>query len=151
MSGPTMSARLGLPLLAAGQAQKDVTHNEALTLVDAAIAPVVVAVGTIAVPVAAVAGDCWIVGTGAGGAWTGQAGALAVQTGGGWRFVDLPQGAMVTERASGARWLRTASGWQAPATIAGPSGGAVVDAEARAALTELLNALSARGFITVAP
>ncbi len=151
MSGPNASARLGLPLLAAGQAQKEVTHNEALTLIDAAIAPVVVAVGTVAVPAMAGAGDCWIVGAGAGGAWTGQAGALAVQTGGGWRFVDLPQGAMVTEQSSGARWLRTVTGWQAPAAIAAPIGGAVVDGQVRAALTALLNALSVRGIIAIVP
>jgi hypothetical protein len=76
---------------------------------------------------------------------------LAVQTGGGWRFVDLPQGATVTERASGARWLRTATGWQAPAAVAVPSGGAVVDGEVRTALTALLNALSARGYIAIVP
>lgn len=151
MSGPTTSARLGLPLLAAGQAQKEVTHNEALTLIDAAIAPVVEAVGTSAAPVSAAAGQSWIVGAGASGAWTGQTGALAMQTAGGWRFVDLPQGATVTEQASGARWLRTASGWQAPVAIAAPGGGTTVDPECRAAVTALLNALIARGLVTAAP
>ena len=39
-----MTDRLLLPLLATAQAQKEVTHNEALTLVDLLLAPVVEAV-----------------------------------------------------------------------------------------------------------
>ena len=38
------TSRLGLPTLAAAQAQKEMTHNEALTLLDVAVQPVVAAV-----------------------------------------------------------------------------------------------------------
>lgn len=150
MSGDTVSARLGLPYLVAGQAQKEVTHNEALALIDAAIAPAVVAVGTTVAPTAPVIGDCWIVGSGASGAWLGQAGSLALYTAGGWRFVALPIGSTVVDRGNGARWLHTSTGWQAPVSILPATGGATIDIEVRTALTALLNALSARGIIAPA-
>ena len=35
------TARLTLPFLQSGQAQKELTHNEALTLLDIAVQPVV--------------------------------------------------------------------------------------------------------------
>ena len=38
--------RWALPLLAAGQAEKELTHNEALLLLDMAVQPSVVAVGS---------------------------------------------------------------------------------------------------------
>ncbi len=143
------SARLSLPQLAAGQAQKEVTHNEALALIDAAIAPSVVAVAATVPPADPQRGQCWIVGSGAGGAWTGQVGSLAVWTEGGWRFVMLPTGATLFETGTGLRWVRGTSAWQAPASIANPVGGAVIDSEVRAALSALLSALTARGIIMV--
>ena len=50
MDDTDLTVRLELPLLVAGQAQKEVTHNEALILVDAAFAPLVDSVGTNAPP-----------------------------------------------------------------------------------------------------
>lgn len=141
------SPRLSLPLLSAGQAQKETTHNEALTLIDAATAPLVEDIGTNAPPVSPVIGQCWIVGTAPTGAWTGQGDALAQWTEGGWRFVDLPQGATVVRRTDDGRWHRFSDGWHAPQSIAAPTGGATVDAECRASLAALLNALMVIGFI----
>ena len=43
--------RFALPLLATAQAQKEMTHNEALALLDAVVQPVVVAVAPASVPV----------------------------------------------------------------------------------------------------
>lgn len=56
------SVRLGLPLLQTGQAQKEMTHNEALTLLDFAVQPVVEAVGVDTPPAAPAPGACWVVG-----------------------------------------------------------------------------------------
>ena len=82
-----VSDRLKLPMLAAAQAQKEVTHNEALALADIAVQAVVQSVGPVAVPASPVVGQCWIVGAEPTGAWTGRAGAIAAWTSGGWRFV----------------------------------------------------------------
>jgi hypothetical protein len=147
MAQELVSARLALPLLAAGQAQKEITHNEALALIDAAIAPTVESVGTTAPPATPQAGQCWIVGSAASGAWAGRSGEMAVWTQGGWRFALLPTGAHVVELSTGSRWLHGLSGWQIPPAITAPDGGAVVDSECRAAVTALLSALTAHGFI----
>ncbi len=141
--------RLALPLLAAGQAQKEVTHNEALALVDLAVAPLVEAVGLDSAPPSPSVGQQWIVGSGPSGAWLGQAGSVAGWTAAGWRFVQLPVGAIVTVRADLQRWRRAASGWTAPPTIAGASGGTVIDVECRTQLAGLIAALTAQGQLAV--
>lgn len=76
------TSRFGFPLLVAGQAQKEVTHNEALLLVDALLhANVRSRARDEAVTPGP--GDSWIVPDGAGGDWRGKAGALATWTEGG--------------------------------------------------------------------
>jgi Protein of unknown function (DUF2793) len=147
MADTLSTPRLSLPMLVAAQAQKEVTHNEALALIDCAIAPVAVAAGVNAPPVDPQNGACWLVGSAPTGAWTGQALALACWTVGGWRFVQLPVGAWVANAATGARWQRNTTGWTAPAGVAEPSGGAVVDAQSRSAITAILSALRTAGLI----
>ena len=142
--------RLALPTLAAAQAQKEMTHNEALLRLDIAVQPVVVAVAPPAVPVDPVAGQCWIVGADAGGAWSGQAGALAAWTGGGWRFLAAFEGMSAwsiadagVARRRGAQWV--VAGRQ-PA-IADPTGGTTADVQARAGLVAVLDAMRRHGLI----
>lgn len=141
------SPQLGLPLLAAGQAQKEVTHNEALMLIDLALTPLVETVGDNAPPVDPGENRQWIVGMAPTGLWAGQAGALAGWTPEGWRFVQLPVGATVTVRNDGRSWQRNTTAWFAPVSVGAPGGGTVIDVECRAQLTELIAALAARGLI----
>lgn len=160
------SARLGLPYLAVGQAQKEVTHNEALALIDLALHAGVEAVGANAAPAAPVEGQAWIVGPAPVGAWRGRAQALAGWTGSGWRFVPARDGMAALVRASGltARFLGGSwvvgdvacrrvvvdglaiLGARRPAIVA-PAGGGTVDQEARAAVTAILEALRGHGLI----
>jgi hypothetical protein len=80
------TANLGLPLLEAAQAQKHVTVNEGLGLLDA-LAQIAVQDRDLATPPATPAdGQCWIVAAGATDAWTGRAGQLAAWRDGAWRF-----------------------------------------------------------------
>ena len=65
---------LGLPYLAAAQAQKHVTHNEALRALDALVHLMVLDKDLSAPPGSPTAGDRYIVGAGPTGAWSGQAG-----------------------------------------------------------------------------
>ncbi len=160
------TSRFQLPLIAAGQAQKEVTHNEALTLIDAVMSPVVQAVGTVTPPASPSPGQCWVVGAAATGAWAGQSGALACWTPGGWRFVIAATGIGVWSvadgmlaRFNGSVWVigesnatvyRTQGlqvvGTQRPA-ISGPTGGSVIDQEARIAVNAILSALRVHGLI----
>lgn len=147
MPDATMTPRLALPLLAAGQAQKEITHNEALALIDALLCPLAEAAGLNTAPAAPVEGQAWIVGAAPDGAWTGKAHQLAIATVGGWRFADLPEGATVLVRPAGVSWRRVASGWQAPAAISPASGGTTIDGECRAAVSALISALAAQGLV----
>jgi len=155
-----------LPLLSAGQAQKELTHNEALTLIDA-VANSAVESATLDVPPAApVAGACWIVGPSPVGAWAGQAGALALWTLNGWRFVAAVEGmrAYVKDARQWAERIGTV--WQTGIVIADrvriggidvlagqqpaiafPAGGPVIDAEARTVLAQVIGALRGHGLI----
>ncbi len=77
---------LALPLLAAAQAQKHVTHNEALLLLDAAAQLAVLDRTRTAPPSAPAVGDRHIVAAGAGGDWAGHEGEIALYDAG-WRFL----------------------------------------------------------------
>ncbi|TPG19949.1 DUF2793 domain-containing protein [Sphingomonas koreensis] len=160
------SARLGLPLLQAGQAQKEMTVNEALTRLDLAVQARVTAIGVDDPPADAEVGDCWIVGAAPTGDWAGMAGALAGWTADGWRFVAPGEGMMawVTTDAATARYHdgvwelgavraervliggRQVLGEQC-AAITGAEGGAVIDDGARATVAQILVALRSHGLI----
>ncbi len=77
---------LGLPLMESSQAQKHITHNEALLLLDAAIHLSAVSRSLSVAPGAPADGDRYLVGISPSGAWTGHGGQLAVREAGSWRF-----------------------------------------------------------------
>jgi hypothetical protein len=87
----TDTPRLALPLIDGAQAQKHVTHNEALVLLDALAQLAVESRTQTAPPGAPPDGACYIPAAGATGAWSGWDGQVAVFSGGGWlRIVPLP-------------------------------------------------------------
>lgn len=158
--------RHGLPLIQPGQAQKELTHNEALALIDLIAQPAVMALGTNTPPGAPEPGQCWVVGSSPTGAWSGHADALAGWTSGGWRFAAPVPGMTVWTggEAGFARW--DGSEWRTGVLVAStlriggrqvvgsrataivdPTGGATVDSEARAVLAQILSALRAHGLI----
>jgi hypothetical protein len=158
--------RLALPLLAAGQAAKELVHNEALLRLDLVSQPVVESADLAVPPGAPLPGQCWIAATGASGGWAGRDGAIAGWTDNGWRFVMPALGwrAWVIDRGhtmryDGTRWMdeamrddgyfvagdRVLAGRQA--AIVNPAGGVTIDGEARAAVMTILAALRAHGLI----
>lgn len=88
------SARLGLPYLAAGQMQKHVTLNEALTRLDALVQTAVVSRTQATPPANPPDGALYILPAGASGAgWDGRpAGALMRAEAGGWTVVEVHDG-----------------------------------------------------------
>ncbi|MFM6853487.1 MAG: DUF2793 domain-containing protein [Sphingopyxis sp.] len=149
MADDLRSARFQFPFLAAGQSQKEMTHNEALALLDAAVAPAAQAAGQNTPPATPTTGQAWLVGAVPTGLWAGHAQHLAIWTAGGWRFVDMPAGAMVAVGGGAQRWVRVASGWRAPALLAAPAGGTTVDTQCRTALNNLVSALVESGIVAV--
>ncbi len=159
------TARHALPLLSAGQAQKEVTHNEALLKIDRLLQVAVVTRGISVPPAVPVANAAYIVGPAPGGSWAGQAGRLASYDGFGWVFTDPVRGclAWIIDEGCFAIFDTSWSDGDWPATglsiggrrllaapavaVAAPTGGTIVDSEARAALAALLVALANQGLI----
>jgi len=77
---------LALPYIAPGQAQKHVTHNEAIRALDAIVQLAVIDRVTKAPPPGASAGDRYLVPDGATGAWAGYSGHVAALQDGAWAF-----------------------------------------------------------------
>src|SRR3546814_18696274 len=88
----TKSARLFLPLLAPGQAQKEITHNEALAQLDIITQAVVQAVGVDVPPASLAPGECRILGPSPEGSWSGMAHNLAGWTENGCSYVQTFNG-----------------------------------------------------------
>ncbi len=117
------STILSLPLIQPAQAQKHVTHNEALEILDVLVQPVVADRTRTAPPAAPAPGDRHIVaagatGDGAGdgaGDWTGHAGKIAVFAQGGWLFVAPRRGWRVHVLAESADAVFDGAGWGADA------------------------------------
>lgn len=80
----TDTPRLALPVIEAAQAQKHVTHNEALVLLDALTQLAVESRTLTAPPGSPADGACYIPAAGATGAWSGWDGQIALYSGGGW-------------------------------------------------------------------
>ena len=117
-------------------------------------------------PASPPAGACYLVATGATGAWAGQDGALATFTDGGWRLSAPVEGAWVLDRASGQMVVRRNGGWESgivralevriggltvlrdrqPA-VADPAGGSVIDTQCRTAVASILATLRTHGLI----
>lgn len=113
---------LSLPLVAAAQAQKHVTVNEALLLLDALAGLRLESLSETAPPVSPDEGACFFVAAGATGAWAGHAGEIAIAIGGGWVFREPRTGqvAYVTDEAR-LGVFRPDLGW-ASALAASPNG-----------------------------
>lgn len=157
--------RLALPLLAAGQAQKEMYHNEALALIDLVLCGAAVATDVEVPPEAPELGASWILGDAPEAEWAGYARHLAGWTEGGWRFVAPREGMRIWLSETAGFALFTEGEWQAGrahgrllvdgqqiigprgAAITEPTGGTVVDAEARAAILAMLEVMRVHGLI----
>lgn len=146
---PANTPAIGLPLLFAGQSQKEFFVNQAFSILDAvSLSAVIDSIDQ--PPTEAGDGDCYRVGSSAAGPWSGYADHLAVFVGGTWHFIPPAEGMLLFDRTAG-QWLCFRSGWQAPGAPALAEGGSVVDIEARATLTQLLESLRIMGLIGPAP
>lgn len=158
--------RFALPFILPGQAQKEHFHNEALARIDLALHPAVEGPPMAEPPSAPADGQCWIVAPAATGDWTGRDNLIAMWTDGGWRFVAPPPGTSAWNLAAALPWLWDGYQWRdgelvcssllvngvrvvggrQPA-VASPSGGTIIDEEARAAINALTAALMSHGLI----
>ena len=161
------TSRIQMPLLATGQSQKELTHNEALLLLDCIVHGRCSGGPANSAPAEPLEGLGYICGPDPEGEWVGKAGAVAFWTVGGWRYVPAFEGLELTDQTDGCKRRFSNGQWSSGvidgrevrisglkvlgsrrAGIAAPSGGSTVDVESRAAINEVLAALRAHGLIS---
>lgn len=116
------TSQFNLPLLSGSQAQKSVTVNEALSILDAVAQLRVVNATTMDPPLGANDGDAYLVPIGATGAWFGEDGNLAIHANGGWRFVAPKAGWHAFNMDTGTSQLFDGTDWLPSTLAATPSG-----------------------------
>ncbi len=115
-----VSSNLSLPFIMAAQAQKHVTHNEALRALDAIVQLAVVDKDLDAPPGSPGAGACYIVAASPTGAWSGHAGKVAAWQDGAWAFYAPREGWLAWVADEDTPYVWTGSAW---AVFAGGGGG----------------------------
>ncbi|WP_073051259.1 DUF2793 domain-containing protein [Kaistia soli] len=113
MSDPLATPHLALPYIAAAQAQKHVTHNEALRLLDGIVQLAVEGSGAVTPPGSPAEGARYLLAASPTGAWSGQGGALAMFVDGAWLFVAPEIGWIAYDKAADNVLIRKAAGWTA--------------------------------------
>lgn len=160
--------RLGLTFLSAGQAQKELLVNESLQTLDLLVAGLVEEVSRDTPPTDAQVGACYIIGADPTGEWAGKAHNIAALTGAGWRFIEPAEGMTFQVRSTWTCAMFNAGVWQVGDVrgsrlilggrqvvgeqgdaIPAPSGGTMVDTEARNVIGQILGALRQHGLIDV--
>jgi len=102
---------LNLPLVASAQAQKHITVNESLTLIDAVLRGDLSGWNEDTPPVAPISGEVFLLGSSPSGDWSGQDGKLAYFTDGGWRFLTPQAGWGFFDPAEKARVTFDGTSW----------------------------------------
>lgn len=108
------SSNLSLPFIQAAQAQKHVTHNEAIELLDMVVQLTLEGVGATTPPNNAAEGQAWAIGAGATGAWAGHTGDIAAWRGGGWLIVEPKVGWRAFDKTSQTIRVFVQTGWEIP-------------------------------------
>jgi len=140
---PSTTTHMDLPLLFAGQAQKEPFINHAFSAIDALFTGVVD--DSLATsPADPVEGSRYRILANPTGDWAGHDAEIAIRIGGDWTFVTPHQGMSVFDATARTSYF-FAGDWAAASEPLAPSGGSVVDSEARATLGLLIDALKTAG------
>jgi hypothetical protein len=106
--------RLNLPYLMAAQAQKHVTHNEALRMLDALVHLSVTSRGASVPPTDPKASEAFLVGENATAAWQGHDGEITVFVDGFWMFHTAQEGWLLWISDEAVFLIFNGSEWVAP-------------------------------------
>lgn len=110
--------RLTLPFIMPSQAQKHITHNEAIEALDTLVQSAVESRTVTAPPATPLAGEAWLVPSGAAGAWAGHTDEIAAWQSGAWRFHDPAPGWQVYVKSDKAQLVFDAGAWVPLASLA---------------------------------
>ena len=109
---PDDTTILSLPLILPAQAQKHVTHNEALAQLDLIVQLAVINRTLTTAPALPTLGDRHIVAAGATGVWVGQSGRIALYGETGWQFTEALPGWQAHVLAEGQTAVFDGLGWE---------------------------------------
>ena len=118
------SPRLNLPFIQPSQAQKHVTHNEAIEILDTIVNLKVETVGLDTPPLSPTEGQTWVIGASPTGAWANQPSMIASYRNAGWLFLEPSEGWLCWDTASAQLQVLISGNWQAiaPTLLEGISG-----------------------------
>src|SRR6188472_674929 len=116
------TAHLALPLVMPAQAQKHVTVNQALTILDTVTQLRVTDSATMTPPVSVSEGDAFLVPAGAGGEWEVRRGSVAVWNNGGWAYLSPRPGWRAWDEGLSAWQIFDGEAWVANALAVSPGG-----------------------------
>ncbi len=143
VSFPSTTARFTLPFLFSGQAQKEFFYNQAISALDSILQPVIEDVLSTA-PSDPLEGKSFLIGIAPTGEWAGREDQIAIRIAGAWSFITPEEGMQVFNRSE-RKFYYYSNGWNGASEPTAPNGGATVDQEARAQITEMLEALRIAG------
>ncbi len=146
---PDDTTILSLPLILPAQAQKHVTHNEALAVLDLVVQLTVINRTLTTAPALPSIGDRHIVAAGATGPWVGQSGRIALFDETGWQFTQPLPGWRAHVLSEGQTAVFDGLGWETPSdgplTVTQLGVSATPDATNRLAVTSPATLLNHAG------
>lgn len=142
---PAVTHRFELPFLFVGQAQREGYLNEALARIDALLHLAIEGKRSVP-PDTPQEGQCWLIDADPEQDWVGKEGQIAIFTAGNWLFVEPQAGMTLFDRAE-QQQARFTTSWHYVAAPVLPTGGSVVDTEARTAIIELVSTLRQAGLL----
>ncbi|MBU2980671.1 DUF2793 domain-containing protein [Lentibacter algarum] len=108
---PERSPRHKLPYIQPSQAQKHVTHNEAVERLDAAVQASVIGIDQDSPPAAPQEGDQYGIGAAPTGDWASHAGELAQFSNGSWLFLEPQEGWRLWDKSENKLKAQVAGVW----------------------------------------
>lgn len=109
--------KLSMPIMMPSQAQKHVTHNEAIELLDMFVQLTLESASATVPSLSPVEGQAWGLGASPTNDWSGQGGKIASWRGGGWMFVSPVDGWTAWCKDDSDLKVFTGGSWQVLATL----------------------------------
>ena len=112
-----ITPRLKLPYLVESQARKEITHNEALNMIDVLLQAVAISMDKNVPPSFPSKNDCYILGALPQNAWEKHPNALAYYAGGSWNFIEPFEGLTVWVKEAKAHYAYDGNQWVSIKTL----------------------------------
>lgn len=145
VSYTSTTGRFGLPFLFAGQAQKEFYLNEALAIIDSLLHPIIEGQNDTP-PISPENGECWLIGGTPTGDWSDYADHIACRQADSWVFIQPGDGMRIFDKVLEQERLFLGQ-WNIASAVAAPTGGTIIDSEARIAISEVIDTLTSNGLL----